>query len=131
MWTDSNFKLGQKIVSEEEDLNGRNSKDFIWPACLPKNEAEYDPSNDGFVNGWLDSPPISQIDPFQLGIESSTFAGVRSVIYSLQIVEKINYSFKIQLYTENLSDVSSQVSGPKVAERCWSKHFLSLRHYLL
>jgi len=51
----------------------------IWPVCLPKNDEEFTGRGltDGFIAGWLDTPPVSQLDPLQLGVESNSFRGVR------------------------------------------------------
>ena len=57
------------------------TQDNIWPVCLPKNDEEYSGRGltDGFIAGWLDTPPVSQLDPLQLGFESNSFLGVRRV----------------------------------------------------
>ena len=60
---------------------GGDTRDNIWPVCLPKNDGEYEARglSDGFIAGWLDTPPPSQLDPLQLGFESNSFEGVRRV----------------------------------------------------
>ena len=66
-------------VSTDFKLGTEGTRDHIWPVCLPKNEREYSDRGlkDGFIAGWLDSPPVSQQDPLQLGAESNTFQGVK------------------------------------------------------
>ena len=62
------FKLGSTVDCEDTSRH-------IWPVCLPKNDGDYGGLKDGFIAGWLDTPPVSQLDPLQLGIQSSTFKG--------------------------------------------------------
>ena len=66
-------------VVTEFKLGTEGTRDNIWPACLPKNDREYSARGlkDGFIAGWLDTPPVSQQDPLQLGVESNSFEGVR------------------------------------------------------
>ena len=64
-------------------LGSENTTDNIWPVCLPKNDKEFVQEDgrlkDGFIAGWLDTPPVSQLNNLQLGFESNTFEGVRCV----------------------------------------------------
>ena len=50
-------------------------KSHIWPACFPKEEADY-ATKRGFFAGWLDSPGTLK-DPLKLGIESLSYDGLR------------------------------------------------------
>ena len=76
----TDFKLGDVV----DDKNTTNN---IWPVCLPKNdndkefmeEGKKGRRRDGFIAGWLDTPPVSQLNELQLGFESNTFEGVRCV----------------------------------------------------
>ena len=66
----TDFKLGDVV-------DGEDTSKHIWPVCLPKNEKEYSGLTDGFIVGWLDTPPVSQLDNLQLGPESNSFEGVK------------------------------------------------------
>ena len=61
-------------VTTDFKLGSGDTRDNIWPICLPKNEGEYEERGlkDGFIVGWLDTPPVSQLDPLQLGAQSVT-----------------------------------------------------------
>ena len=47
-------------------LGTEGTRDKIWPVCLPKNDREFWYSGrelkDGFIAGWLDTPPVSERD---------------------------------------------------------------------
>ena len=78
--SDQGFKLGSSPA-------GIDSKPYIWPVCLPKNAREFMINGnlkDGFVAGWLDTPPVSQQNNNQLGAESNSFDGVRLVTEGVQ-----------------------------------------------
>ena len=66
----TDFKLGSTV-------DGTDTSKHIWPVCLPKNNKEYGKLKDGFIVGWLDTPPVSQLDPLQLGPQSNSFEGVK------------------------------------------------------
>ena len=79
--SDQGFKLGSRVTTNDSPA-GIDSKPYIWPVCLPKNAREFMINGnlkDGFVAGWLDTPPVSQQDNNQLGAESNSFDGVRLV----------------------------------------------------
>ena len=78
---DTDFKLGQKI--EDDDGNEIEMR-FIWPICLPKNNA----GDDGFVTGWLDTPPVSQQNRRLLGKVSDSVDGIRSVIFFIKFFSR-------------------------------------------
>ena len=68
-------------------LGSEDTRDNIWPVCLPKNDNDEEFTQDegrlrdGFIAGWLDTPPVSQLNNLQLGFGSNTFDGVRCVKY--------------------------------------------------
>ena len=68
----TDFKLGSTV-------DGEDTRQNIWPVCLPKNDEEYEDRGltDGFVVGWRDTPPVSQLDPQELGAESITLEAAR------------------------------------------------------
>ena len=68
----TDFKLGSTV-------DGADTSKHIWPVCLPKNDGEYGGLKDGFIVGWLDTPPVSQLDNLQLGFELDSSEGVRLV----------------------------------------------------
>ena len=72
-------------VTTDFKLGTGDTRDNIWPVCLPKNDKELvrdDGSlKDGFMAGWLDTPPVSQLDNLQLGFELDSSEGVRLVQY--------------------------------------------------
>ena len=76
---DPEFKLGQKIT--DDDNQEIDTKRFLWPICLPKNDAEFESNGvkltDGFVSGWLDTPPVFQQNRRLLGKISDSVDGVR------------------------------------------------------
>ena len=81
------FDISVYHVVTDFKLESEDTRDNIWPVCLPKNDREYTGRGlkDGFIAGWLDTPPVSQLDDLQLGFESNSFEGVRSVLLSFSI----------------------------------------------
>ena len=77
---DPDFKLGQKIMVDDEEID---TKDYIWPICLPKNDDDYVSDgvelNEGIVVGWLDAPPVFDTNRRLLGRESDSINGIRFV----------------------------------------------------
>ena len=58
----TNFKLGTaktKAPNCDPDIEG--TCDHIWPICLPKNDDDNTNSR-GMVAGWVDAPPVTQIN---------------------------------------------------------------------
>ena len=66
----TDFKLGSTV-------DGKDTRENIWPVCLPKNDGDYSGMKDGFIAGWPDNPPVSQQNPFLLGPVSTTFEGLK------------------------------------------------------
>ena len=77
---DAGFRLGQVGFDNDGDID---TKKYIWPICLPKNDADYVRDGveltEGFVVGWLDAPPVSQHNRRLLGKVSDSVDGVRYI----------------------------------------------------
>ena len=61
---ETDFVLGQLVPPGQENLaRAEPSQPYIWPACLPKDDADPEfQSHDGrgMLAGWLDAPPLDQ-----------------------------------------------------------------------
>ena len=62
---ETTFKLGMEVNGP---LGLQSTRNHIWPVCHPKDDDEFPrDSNRGMIAGWLDSPPVNQVNRGQLG----------------------------------------------------------------
>merc|ERR1711971_1172176 len=74
---ETTFKLGMEVNGP---LGLQSTRNHIWPVCLPKDDDEFT-SNRGMIAGWLDSPPVNQVNIGQLGNAVSGEGAIRAGFY--------------------------------------------------
>ena len=84
---ETDFKLGMIVDDVDGDGIDDSSKEYIWPACLPKSNSdpEFNVPNRiprGMIAGWLDAPPPQQIRSNLLGNLVSGEDVLRSIFIS-------------------------------------------------
>ena len=60
---ETTFTLGMEVNGPQGLQSTRN---HIWPVCLPKDDDEFISGRE-MIAGWLDSPPVNQVNRGQLG----------------------------------------------------------------